>query len=94
VGILPRAPIGFRFLFIIIHTFTKWMETMSVVNITQEAVVKFIQSIIYRFGAPRWVLTDNRTQFKGPKFVRCCTDFGIHHQSSSAVHLQMNGQVE
>jgi transposase InsO family protein len=94
VGILPRAPIGFRFLFIVIHTFTKWMETMSVVNITQEAVVKFIQSIIYRFGAPRWVLTDNRTQFKGPKFVRCCADFGIHHQPSSAVHLQMNGQVE
>jgi hypothetical protein len=26
--------------------------------------------------------------------VRCCTDFGIHHQPSSATHPQMNGQVE
>jgi hypothetical protein len=34
VGVLPRAPGGFRFLFIVIDTFTKWMEAMLVVNIT------------------------------------------------------------
>jgi hypothetical protein len=50
--ILPRAPGGFRFLFIIIDTFRMWMEVMPVVNIMQEAVVKFMQSIIYRFGVP------------------------------------------
>jgi hypothetical protein len=61
MGILPRAPGGFKFLFITIDTFTKWMEAMPVVNITQEVVVKFLQSIIYRFGVPRRVLTDNET---------------------------------
>jgi hypothetical protein len=50
MGILPRVPGGFRFLFITIDMFTKWMEAMPVVNITQEATVKFLQSIIYRFG--------------------------------------------
>jgi hypothetical protein len=50
---LPRAPGGFGFLFVTIGTFTKWMEAMPVVNIMQEAVVKFLQSIIYRFGVPR-----------------------------------------
>jgi transposase InsO family protein len=94
VGILPRAPGGFRFLFIAINMFTKWMEVMPVVNITQEAVVKFMQSIIYRFGVPRRVLIDNRTQFKGAEFVRCCVDFGIHHQPSSVAHTQMNRQVK
>jgi transposase InsO family protein len=39
-------------------------------------------------------LTDNGTQFKGAKFIRCCTNFGIQHQPSSAAHPQMNGQVE
>jgi hypothetical protein len=34
VGILSRALGGFRYLFIGIDTFTKWMETESVVNIT------------------------------------------------------------
>jgi transposase InsO family protein len=94
VSILPRAPGGFRFLFITIDTFTKWLEAMSVVNIMHEAAVKFLQSIIYKFGMPRRVLTDNKNQFKGPKFVRYCVDFGIHHRPSLAAHPQMNGQVE
>jgi transposase InsO family protein len=62
------------------------MEATPVVNITQEGAVKFLKSIIYRFGVSKRVLTDNRTQFKGVKFLRCCADFGIHHQPSSAVH--------
>jgi transposase InsO family protein len=56
-------------------------------------VVKFLQSIIYRFGVPKWLLTVNGTQFKGAKFARC-SDFGITHQASLATHPQMNGQVE
>jgi hypothetical protein len=42
MGVLPRAPGGFRFLFVIIDIFTKWMEGMSVVNITQDVAVKFL----------------------------------------------------
>jgi hypothetical protein len=94
VGIRPRALGGLIFLFISIDTFTKWMEATPVLNITQGASVKFLQSIIYRFGVPRRVLTDNGTQFKGVKFSRCCTDFGIHHQPSSVAHPQTNGQDE
>jgi hypothetical protein len=70
MDILPRAPGGFRFLFIVINTFTKWMQAMPVANIAQEAAVKFLHSIIYMFSIPRRVLTDNGTQFKGAKFVR------------------------
>jgi hypothetical protein len=64
VDVLPRALGDFRFLFVGIDTFTKWMEATPVVNITQEAAVKFLQSIIYRFDIPKRVLTDNGTQFK------------------------------
>jgi hypothetical protein len=42
VGILLRAPGGFRYLFVGIDTFTKWMEAMLAVNITLEVVVKFL----------------------------------------------------
>jgi hypothetical protein len=42
VGVLPKAPGGFRFLFIAIDTFTKWMKAMPVVNIMQEAAIKFL----------------------------------------------------
>jgi transposase InsO family protein len=94
VGVLSRALGGFRFLIVAIDTFTKWMEAMSVVNIMQEAAIKFLQRIIYMFGVPKWILIDNGTRFKGGKFARCCSDFGINHQPSSTVHPQMNGQVE
>jgi hypothetical protein len=94
VGILPRAPGEFRFLFVGIDTFTMWMEATPIVNITQEAAVKFLKSIIYRFDVPKRVIMDNETQFKGAKFLRCCAGFGIHHQPSSAAHPQTNGQVE
>jgi hypothetical protein len=40
--ILPRALGGFRYLLVGVDTFTKWMEAMPAVNITQEAVVKFL----------------------------------------------------
>jgi transposase InsO family protein len=70
------------------------MEATPVVNIMQEAAVKLLQSIIYRFGMPRRVLTDNGTQFKRAKFSRCCADFGIHHQPSLVAHSQTNGHVE
>jgi transposase InsO family protein len=94
VDILPRALVEFRYLFIGIDTFTMWIEVMPMVNITQEAAVKFLHSIIYRFGMPRRVLMDNNTQFKRAKFVRCCTDFGINLQLSSTTYPQKNRQVE
>jgi hypothetical protein len=42
VGVLSRALGSFRYLFVGVDTFTKWMETMPVVNITQDAAVKFL----------------------------------------------------
>jgi hypothetical protein len=72
MGILSRAPGGFKFLFVPIDMFTKWMEAMPMVNITQDAVVKFLLGIIYRFGVPKWLSIDNGTQFKGANFTRCC----------------------
>jgi transposase InsO family protein len=86
MSVLLRASGGFRYLFVGVDAFTKWMEAMPVVNITQDAAVKFLQSIIYRFNMPRRSLTDNRTQFKEGKFARCCMEFGIQHQPSSVAH--------
>jgi hypothetical protein len=42
MDVLPRAPRGFIFLFVTIDMFTKWMEGMPVVNITQDATIKFM----------------------------------------------------
>jgi hypothetical protein len=42
MAVLPRAPGRFGFLFVAIDIFTKWMEVMSIVNITQDVAAKFL----------------------------------------------------
>jgi hypothetical protein len=37
VSVLPRALGGFRYLFVEVDTFTKWMEVVIEVNITQDS---------------------------------------------------------
>jgi hypothetical protein len=68
LGPFPRVVGECRFLFVAIDKFTKWPEATPVVNITQDAVVAFLKSIVYRFGVPNRIITDNGTQFKSRLF--------------------------
>jgi hypothetical protein len=68
VGPFPRAVGGYRFLYIAIDKFTKWPEATPVVNINKQSAVKFIKSIICRFGVPNRIITDNGSQFTSGVF--------------------------
>ena len=94
LGPFPSAPRGFRFLIVGIDTFTKWMEAEPVKNISMEAAVKFFKGIVYRFGVPSKVITDNGTQFTSRKWKKFYAEHQIEHAVSSASHPQTNGQVE
>ena len=61
LGPFPKAVSGYRYLFVAINKFTKWPEATPVVNITQSVVVAFLKSIVYRFGVPSRIITDNGT---------------------------------
>jgi hypothetical protein len=76
LGPFPRAIGGYRFLFVAIDKFTNWPEATPVVSITQGAIVAFLKSIIYRFGVPSRIITDNRTQFKSRLFQEYCEGIG------------------
>jgi transposase InsO family protein len=68
VGPFPCAIGGFRFLYVAIDKFTKWPEATPVVKINKQSAVKFIKSIICRFGVPNWIITDNGSQFTSGAF--------------------------
>jgi hypothetical protein len=51
LGLFPRAIGGFQYLYIAINKFTKWPEATHVVKINMQFVVKFIKSIVCRFGS-------------------------------------------
>jgi transposase InsO family protein len=94
VGSFPHAVGGFRLLYVTNDKFTKWLEATSVVKISKQSAVKFIKSIICRFGVPNLIITDNGTQFTSGAFQGYCEDFGIQICYASVAHPESNGQVE
>ena len=52
VGSFPRSRGGYRFLYVPIDKFTKWIEAEPVRVETVEAACKFIRGIVCRFGVP------------------------------------------
>jgi hypothetical protein len=94
LGPFPKAVGGYRFLFVAIDKFTKWLEATPVVNITQGAAVAFLKSIVCRFGVPSRIITDNGTQFTSRIFQEYCEDIGTQLCFASVAHPRSNGQVE
>ena len=63
-------------------------------NFDCQTAVNFIRSIIYRFGLPHSIITDNGTDFTADEFRDFCRDQGVKLNYASVAHLQSNGQVE
>jgi hypothetical protein len=63
LGPFSRAIGGYRYLYVAIDKFTKWLEVTPVVEINKQSVVKFIKSIICRFGVLNRIITYNGSQF-------------------------------
>jgi transposase InsO family protein len=94
VGPLQQAPGGFTHLLVAVDKFSKWIEARPIINIHSEEVISFFTDIIYRFGIPNMIITDNGTQFTGKKFLNFCDDNNIRVDWSAVAHPKMNGQVE
>jgi transposase InsO family protein len=56
--------------------------------------VEFIKEIMYRFGVPNNIITNNGTRFTVREFKGFCVDSGIKINYSLVSHPQSNGQVE
>jgi hypothetical protein len=94
VGPFPRVIGGYQLLYVTIDKFTKWSEATPVVKINKQSAVKFIKSIICRFGVPNRIITDNGSQFTSGAFQGYCEDLDIQICYASIVHPESNGHVE
>jgi transposase InsO family protein len=56
--------------------------------------VTFFTDIVYRFGVPNSIITDNGSQFTGRKFLEFYDKFHIRVDWVTVAHPQTNGQVE
>jgi hypothetical protein len=94
VGLLRQEPRGFTHLLVAVDKFSKWIEARPIVNVHSEEVVSFFTDIIYRFGTPNTITTDNDTQFTGKKFLNFYDDNHIRVDWSVVAHPKTNRQVE
>jgi transposase InsO family protein len=65
-----------------------------VVKINKQSTVKFIKSIVCRFGVLNMIITENGSQFTSSAFQGYCEDLGIKICYVFVAHLESNGQVE
>jgi transposase InsO family protein len=58
------------------------------------AAINFIKSIIFCFGVPHSIITDNGTNFTSKEFKSYSEGLGIKLKFASVAHPKSNGQVE
>ncbi|KAK6118110.1 hypothetical protein DH2020_048159 [Rehmannia glutinosa] len=95
IGPLPTGKGGVKYAIVAVDYFTKWAEAEPLAKIDEEKIVSFVwKSIIWRFGIPHSIVTDNGKQFDNRRFRNFCEGFRIKNYFSTPYHPQSNGQVE
>jgi transposase InsO family protein len=76
-----------------IDKFTKWAEAAPVTTQDPTAAINFIKLVIFRFGVPHSIITDNGTNFTSKEFKNYCESICIKLKFASVAHPKTNGQV-
>ena len=78
-----------------IDYFSKWVEAVAYKRVQAREVVEFIKfNILYRYGVPFQITSDNGTPFKNEQMEKICRQQRIKHVFSSPYHPQGNGRAE
>ncbi|XP_048522147.1 uncharacterized protein LOC125504329 [Dendroctonus ponderosae] len=78
-----------------IDKFSRWPEAAPIFDITADTIATtFYNTWISRYGAPRVITSDQRSQFEGELFQTLLRLFGVKRQRTTPHHLKSNGLVE
>jgi hypothetical protein len=93
--IYPGSSKGHRFILVATDYFTKWTEAVPLRNMTHQEVISFVQEhIIYQFGVPQTLTTDQGPSFMSHQFREFMKSMKIKLLKSSPYYAQSNGQAE
>jgi hypothetical protein len=91
----PGSFKGHQFILVATDYFTKWTETVPLRNMTHEEVISFVhEHIIYRFGVPQTLTTDQEPSFMSHQFREFTESVKIKLLNSCTYYAQANGQAE
>jgi hypothetical protein len=87
VGKLHKSWPGWHvYMLVVVDKFTKWVEVAPVTTQESTSAINFIKSIIFRFGVPHSIITDNGTNFTSKEFKNYCESMGIKLKFASVEH--------
>jgi hypothetical protein len=69
-----------------VDNFSKWIEARPITNLRSEQAVSFFTDIIYRFGVPNSIITDNGSQFTDRKLLEFCDNHHICMDWAAVAH--------
>ncbi|XP_012855546.1 PREDICTED: uncharacterized protein LOC105974934 [Erythranthe guttata] len=73
----------------------QWAEAVPLREVKKENVADFIRiNIIYRYGVPRYMITDNGKPFCNGVIDKLCEKFGFKQRKSSMYNAAANGLAE
>ena len=85
---------NFEYLLVAVDKFSKWIEAKPVRKADGATALKFVISLVVRYGVPHSIITDNGTNVMHGELKEYCHELGIRPDLSSVSHPQSNGQVE
>ncbi|XP_050944019.1 uncharacterized protein LOC127150362 [Cucumis melo] len=93
--ITPKSSAGHSYILAATDYFSKWAEAIPLREAKKENVAKFIRShIIYRYGIPHRIVTDNGRQFSNSMVDKLCEKFKFKQYKSSMYNAAANGLAE
>jgi transposase InsO family protein len=93
--IYPPSSKGHKFILVATNYFTKWVEAIRIKTLTSGNMIDFVnEHIVYRFGIPQTITTDQGSQFISGEFEEYANSLGIKLLNSSPYYAQANKQAE
>ena len=88
---LPSSK-GHKFILVATDYFIKWVEAIPLKTISSKNMVGFVKKhIVYRFGIPQTITTDQGTIFTSEEFEDFAASIRIKLLNSSSYYTQTNG---
>lgn len=79
---------------IVMDYYSKYIELVSLSDLTSRTVINKLKSIFARHGIPNVLVTDPGTQFNCKYFKSFVSSYEFDHVMTSPKHSQSNGQIE